>query len=302
VNQGASHESMRRVVTSVWGPDQADGVLIVERRGTALWRVDAATGPFALKITAPCDDPQGHVDSERLAAVEAELLISLQRDEAVVPLYHAHGFLPDDAGSWLALRWIVGDDAEKAFEKLRNRPAPATAAAYAGFMCRAVADLHGAGWLHGDLQEPHFIITRDGAVLLDFAMAHSPRRTIGSGPVVYRGAYDWFMSPELAKARLTTNPTDDLPLTRSSEVWSLCAVIYACWTGHYPISSKDTTQTTPELRAELARGETKPWMAVRPWTFSRFEELISSGLQLDPARRPSARALQHAFEALARTS
>lgn len=302
MNQAASHEAMREVVTSLWGPGQADGVLVVERCGTALWRVDAATGSYALKITTPCDAPQGHVDSERLAAVEAELLIGLQRDEAVVPLYQAHGFLPDDGGSWLVLRWVLGDDAESAFAKLRNHPAPSTAAQYAASMCRAVADLHAAGWLHGDLQEPHFIITRTGAVLLDFAMAHGPRSTPGSGPVVYRGAYDFFLSPELAHARLTTPPADDLTLTRPSEVWSLCAVIYACWTGHYPISSKDTTQTTPDLRAALAAGQVKPWPTVQPWKFPEFEELISSGLQIDPARRPSARALQKAFEALARTT
>lgn len=302
MNQGASREIMRQVVTTVWGPAQTDGVLVAERPGTGLWRIDTAIGPYALKITSPCDDPQGHIDSELLAAVEAELLIGLQRDEAVVPLYQAHGFLPDEAGSWLVLRWIVGADAESAFAKLRNHPEPQRAATYAGFMCRAVADLHGAGWLHGDLQEQHFIITHAKAVLLDFAMAHSPGPAAGKEPAVYRGAYDFFMSPELAHARLTTTPADDLTLTRESEVWSLCAVIYACWTGHYPISSKDTTQTTPDLHAELATGQIKPWAAVAPWPFPRFETLIDRGLQHDPARRRSARSLQYAFEALARTS
>ncbi|MGW6317568.1 protein kinase domain-containing protein [Streptomyces sp. NPDC055099] len=302
MNQEASREIMRQVVTTVWGPAQTGGVLVAERRGTALWRIDTATGPYALKITTPCEDPQGHTDSELLAAVEAELLIGLQRDEAVVPLYRAHGFLPDEAGSWLVLRWIVGADAESAFAKLRSHPEPQRAATYAGFMCRAVADLHGAGWLHGDLQEPHFLITPTRAVLLDFAMAHSPGRAVGKGAVACRGAYDFFMSPELAHARRTTAPADNLVLTRESEVWSLCAVIYACWSGHYPISSKDTTQTTPDLHAELATGHVKPWDAVAPWPFARFERLTDRGLQHDPARRPSARSLQYAFETLARTS
>ncbi|MET8827292.1 hypothetical protein ABZX40_15040 [Streptomyces sp. NPDC004610] len=116
--------------------------------------------------------------------------------------------------------------------------------------------------------------------------------------MTYRGAYDWFMSPELAHARLTTTPADDLPLTTASEVWSLCAVLYACWTGTYPISTRDTTQSTPELRAELARGQVKPWAATRPCPYPAFEEIITGGLQTDPARRPTARTLQHAFESL----
>ncbi|MEU5582759.1 hypothetical protein ABZ791_28605 [Streptomyces huasconensis] len=76
-------------------------------------------------------------------------------------------------------------------------------------------------------------------------------------------------------------------------------VIYACWTGTYLISTRDTTQSTPDLRKELALGQVKPWTGTRPWPFTAFEETIASGLQADRARRPTARALQHAFESLA---
>ncbi|MCX4669638.1 hypothetical protein OG453_23630 [Streptomyces sp. NBC_01381] len=287
-----------RLIASVWGED-APAVLVADRRGTCLWRVDTRHGPYALKITVPCTDPQGHVDSERLALVEAELLLGLEADHVLTGLYEAHGTLPEGVGSWLALKWVGGDDADAAFAKLRHSPDAALAASYAAAMCRAVADLHAGGWRHGDLQDAHFILDGSRAHLLDFAMAHAPRRTPGTGPVVYRGAYDWFMSPELAHDRLTTTPADDLMLTCASEVWSLCAVIFACWTGTYPISSKTTTQTTPELRKELSLGQVKPWQDVRPWPYASFEEIITSGLQHDPGHRPTARDLQRAFEELA---
>ncbi|TGB15491.1 hypothetical protein [Streptomyces sp. MZ04] len=292
------HTTVHQLIASVWG-EQAPAALVADRRGTCLWRVDTRSGPYALKITVACDDPQGHVDSERLALVEAELLLGLRADGIVTDLYEAHGTLPDGAGSWLALRWVSGDDAEAAFAKLRTNPDPALAAAHAAAMSRAVAGLHAGGWRHGDLQEVHFILDGSTAHLLDFAMAHAPGRPVGGGPVVYRGAYDWFMSPELAHARLTTTPADDLPLTPASEVWSLCAVIYACWTGTYPISSRTTTQTTPELREELAAGRIKPLRQTRPWPFAAFEDIITGGLNTDPNRRPTARDLQHAFESLA---
>lgn len=78
---------------------------------------------------------------------------------------------------------------------------------------------------------------------------------------------------------LTTTPFDDLPLTTASEVWSLCAVIYAYWTGTYPISTKTTPQSTPELAA----GHWEPWETTRPRPFLRSRSFIASVLRLDPA-------------------
>ncbi len=141
-------------------------------------------------------DPQGHADSGRLALVEGELLLATG---LVAPpgVYQGHGVLSGGpaAGSWLALRWMQGDDAETAFAKRRPAPDASAAAACVAAMCKTVADLHAGGWRNGDLQEVPFILEGHQAHLLDFAMAHAPDRTPGSGPVTYREAYDWFMCP-----------------------------------------------------------------------------------------------------------
>ncbi|MEU8560573.1 hypothetical protein AB0C45_03695 [Streptomyces cyaneofuscatus] len=274
--------------------------LVADRRGTALWQVHLDDGSrYALKATTACTDPQGHVDSEHLALVEAELLMALEHDGVVSDLYRAHGELPDGTGTWLTLRWLPGEEAETAFGKLRTTPDDRTAARYAAAMAGAVAELHEAGWRHGDMQEVHFILDGDSAHLLDFAMAQPPahiRTATHRAP--YRGAYDFFMSPELAARRLATKPSEHLELNTASEVWSLCATIYASWTGVYPISEKDTKLSTPDLRAELARGQYRPLSIVRPWAFSAFEDIVSTGLVIDPAERPTARCLQHMFEEL----
>ncbi|MFI7088123.1 hypothetical protein ACIBUR_31580 [Streptomyces anulatus] len=280
--------------------DTADGArttLVADRRGTALWRVRLTSGgQYALKVTTACTDPQGHVGSEHLALVEARLLQALERDGVVGGFYHRHGNLPAATGTWLSLAWLPGEEAETAFAELRQAPDEVTAARYAAAMAGAVADLHEAGWRHGDMQEVHFILYGARAHLLDFAMAQPPNPA--DAPVVYRGAYDFFNSPELAARRLATGPSEHLELTTASEVWSLCATIYACWTGVYPISAKDTKLSTPALRAELARGEYRPLADVRPWAFPAFEEAISAGLTIDSAQRPTARRLQRMFEQL----
>jgi hypothetical protein len=156
------------------------------------------------------------VDSERLALVEAEPLMAMG---PVAPpgLYQGHGVLPGGpaAGSWLALQRVQGDDADTAFAKLRPSPSPTAAAAHPAAMCEAVADFHAGGWRHGDLQEVHFILDGAHAHLLDFAMAHAPDRTPGNGPGIYRGAYDWFMSPELAHARLSLSYLPSVSLSWS---------------------------------------------------------------------------------------
>lgn len=271
---------------------------VADRRGTALWRVEAPSGDvFALKVTTPCDDPQGHVDSERLALEEAHLLELLERDGVLHDFHQRHGTLRANEGSWLTVRWIAGEDAETVFEKLRGAPDARRAATHAAAMCGAVADLHDAGWRHGDMQEAHFVLDGDRAHLLDFAMAQPPDDA-DRGGVTYRGAYDFFMSPELAAQRLATRPDRHLALTTASEVWSVCAVVYACWTGVYPISERDTTQSTPALRADLATGDYRDLAMVRPWPFPEFENLITSGMAIDPNHRPTARRLQSAFLSL----
>ncbi|MFJ8842854.1 hypothetical protein ACIRFF_08120 [Streptomyces cyaneofuscatus] len=271
--------------------------LVADRRGTALWRVRLiGGGQYALKITTACTDPQGHVDSEHLALVEAGLLQALERDGVMSGFYHRHGKLPDGTGTWLSLVWLPGEEAETAFAALRRAPDDVSAARHAAAMAGAVADLHEAGWRHGDMQEVHFILDGARAHLLDFAMAQPPASA--DAPIVYRGAYDFFNSPELAARRLATGPTEHLELTTASEVWSLCATVYACWTGVYPISAKDTGLSTPALRAELARGQCRPLVDVRPWPFPAFEDAISAGLTIDSGQRPTARRLQHMFELL----
>ncbi|MFD4482370.1 hypothetical protein ACFVXC_35225 [Streptomyces sp. NPDC058257] len=274
--------------------------LVAERRGTALWRVHLDDGSrYALKVTTACTDPQGHVDSERLALVEAQLLMALEQDGVVSDLYQAHGALPDGSGTWLTLRWLPGEEAETAYGKLRTTPDDRTAARYAAAMAGAVADLHEAGWRHGDMQEVHFILEGDSAHLLDFAMAQPPAQIrIAAHRAPYRGAYDFFMSPELAARRLATKPSQGLELSTASEVWSLCATIFACWTGVYPISEKNTQQSTPALRAELARGRCRDLTSIRPWPFAAFEDIVMTGLSIDPSTRPTARQLQHMFEEL----
>ncbi|MET9553612.1 lipopolysaccharide kinase InaA family protein [Streptomyces sp. NPDC006645] len=289
-----------QILTDAFGPDALDArvSLVADRRGTALWRVRHENGDqHALKITTACSDPQGHVDSERLALVEAQLLQALERDGVITGFYHQHGHLPDGEGSWLALRWLHGEEADTAFAKLRHTPSDRTAASYAAAMAGAVADLHDNGWRHGDMQEVHFLLHDDGAHLLDFAMAQPPAPA-GPAPVTYRGAYDFFNSPELAARRLATKPSEHLELTTASEVWSLCATIYACWTGIYPISEKNTQLSTPALRAELAQGRCRDLTITRPWAFPAFEKAILAGLTMDPAQRPTARQLHHRFQEL----
>lgn len=84
--------------------------LVADRRGTALWRVRHENwDKHALKITTACSDPQGHVDSKRLALVEPQLLQALEGDGVITGFYDQHGELPDQEGSWLAQWWLPGE-------------------------------------------------------------------------------------------------------------------------------------------------------------------------------------------------
>ena len=125
----------------------------------------------------------------------------------------------------------------------------------------ALADLHEAGLVHGDLTPESVQFTLDGRPLIgDLGLAHlSGRAAAGeTGPI--RG----FAAPEVV--------TGAAP-SASSDVYSLAALGWFCLTGAAPTSAL----TRPSLGASNLRAG------------DRLFDVLASCLSADPSARPSAR-------------
>ncbi|MEV7928546.1 hypothetical protein [Kitasatospora sp. NPDC088779] len=245
-----------------------DPKLLHERRGTTFFKV----GDTALKIT-----------DGLMAGREGEVLAALGADH-----YRAHGRCGD--GTWLAMRWIDGTSLWDAMEPAhRGDDTPAarrsilTAAAEAA---EALADLHTAGWTHGDLQPDHVVFEDDAVRIIDLACAQGP---VPVPFYVHRGGMTHTTAPEVAA--LVIGSTEHIATTPEADVWSLVASLFWSWTRTPPTDYRDPDSSRAELLADIAAGHPRDLTASRPWPFPQFEDALLAGLAHDPGQRPAAEAL-----------
>ena len=125
----------------------------------------------------------------------------------------------------------------------------------------ALADLHAAGVVHGDLAPENVLFSADGRPLIsDLGVVGLLGRH--TGPV---GGSSGFMAPELVRGGAPSP---------ASDVYAMAALGWFCLTGAPPAPAA----TRPTLTT------------LRPETPPRLVEVLTSCLSADPAARPSAGA------------
>ncbi|MFB7945410.1 hypothetical protein ACFC6L_10850 [Kitasatospora phosalacinea] len=189
---------------------------ISDRRGSAVWKASGPAGAASIKL--------GTGEAAEVTAREASVLDRLPGYEVAIGRF--------DGGVWYVTRWEEGPSTWHQFRSVRaGRDAiRSEALASAVRVARAVADLHGLGWIHGDLQPAHAIHTASGVRLIDFAWA----RQLGETPwTAFRGTMVHLTAPELA-AEITAGGQPVLT-TFMSDVYALAASLWTCATGDWPL-------------------------------------------------------------------
>ena len=107
-------------------------------------------------------------------------------------------------------------------DRLRRGPVPAARAVDIGArLADALAALHEAGYMHGDIKPSNVGLTSDGSPkLLDFGLA---RET--SDGAATRGGTVRYLSPEVLSG---------LPADEADDVWSLCVMLHEIVSGEHP--------------------------------------------------------------------
>ncbi|GHF41188.1 hypothetical protein GCM10018790_18520 [Kitasatospora xanthocidica] len=235
-----------KAAESICGPVTLTG--ITDRRGSAVWKATGVRGSVAIKA--------GHGEGEEITARESAVLDQLPGYTVIAGRYAG--------GVWYVTPWLAGPSTWDLFKPIRaDGGDPAQALAGATALCRAVAELHSAAWVHGDLQPAHGVHTAQGAKLLDLSWAWSP--TFPPSPI-FQGGITHLVAPELAAA--VESGERPVRTTTASDVYALAGTLWTCVTGRWPLDY-DAAGIGPDAgpsarRAAIATG-TIPLCSAPSW-------------------------------------
>ena len=288
---GAVHAE-RRVPLFAWG-----SLRVLEKLGEGgFGEVFRAWDPalereVALKLRL--SEPDGSEGSARRWLDEARRLARVRHPNVLV--VHGADIHDGRAGLWTDL--LEGRTLEALV--VEQGPISAEQATVIGLeLCSALAAVHAAGLVHGDVKSSN--VMREAApagaegapgaghvVLMDFGSAHE--RGVASGTAAFFGT-PLTSAPEVVEGGAPTP---------ASDIYSLGVLLYRLVTGRYPVEAKSLA----ELRDRLARGERPRLCDVRPDLPVEFATVVEKALAQDPAARfggagEMKRALAEANESL----
>ena len=275
-----SSDGKARVAPQNWGH-----LAIIEQIGSGTFgTVYRATDTnlqleVALKLLWPAN-AEGAVDPSR-ALKEARLLARV-RHHNVVTVYgtdHVDGRV----GIWM--EFVKGRTLASLLST--NGVLSAKEAALIGLdLCRALAAVHKAGLVHGDVKA-HNVMREEGGrtVLMDFGTGKDMRAESGFNPL--RAGSDFagtplYLAPEVFKGK---------PRTRSTDIYSLGVLLFHLVSDAYPVDGG----TRAEVEQAHRNHSRRHLRDVRPDLPDEFVHIVERALALEPRDRYQSAG---AFEAV----
>lgn len=218
----------------------------------------------ALKVLGT--GPGAPFDPDRLVR-EARLLARV-RHPHVVTVYRAerHG---DEVG--IAMEYVDGETLSSIVRCFG--PYSAREATVIGLdVCRALAAVHGAGLLHGDVKA-HNVMREEGGriVLMDFGAGRDLQPD--GGVVNDQVGTPVYLAPEVFAG---------LPRSRASDIYSLGVLLFYLAAGSYPVEGDSGTQIRRQHAAAAGRRRLRD---VRPDLPEAFIRVVERATAPDPAQR-----------------
>jgi eukaryotic-like serine/threonine-protein kinase len=260
-----------------WGRFTLVDVIGRGRFGTVYRALDPSLQiPVALKIVRP--RPGAVIDYDR-ALQEAQRLARIRHPD-VVRVFGAER-IGDEVG--LSMELVEGLTLD---DLVRERgPFSGSEAALIGLdLCRALAAVHAAGLLHGDIKA-HNVMRADGGrtMLMDFGAG----RDLNLAPTAPGGDFAGtpiYLAPEVFAGANRTP---------ASDIYSVGVLLYFLVTGSYPLEGGTKTEIH---RLHEQRGPRRPLRDARPDLPDDFIRTVERALAEDPRQRfGSAGALETAL-------
>lgn len=258
--------------------------LVTNRRGTAVWRAQYRGSSCAVK----CAGAKNAVTGTRaMDSIVREALVLSDVDVL------GQGYLIESgqAGSsdwtcaFLICSWIEGPPVLRALRspepKAGQEDREALAMKLAPAMYAAIAQVHEAGWAHGDLQPDHFRWHGENLLLLDYGLAQSRAHPMPG----YRGGLVHFNAPEvcsdiLAHGEAVATPRADMFAMAAITYWTITGSVIGDYSMDDSWEHKVKTLAHGTFRSDPAEAFQR-----LPSSFSSF---LLDCLKLDPSQRPSS--------------
>lgn len=172
-------------------------------------------------------------------------------------------------GLWM--EFIRGKDLEALLQE--QGPMGAREAVGIGLdLCRALAAVHGAGLIHGDVKAQNVIREEGGRIVLtDFGLGQDLHREVESAEASVAGT-PFYMAPELL---------EQASATVRSDIYALGVLLFHLVTRSYPV----TGGSVEEIRQTHKRGEAERLRDLRSDLPDGFVRVIEHAIAGDPMER-----------------
>lgn len=265
-------------VPGTWGRFAIVGEIGRGSFGTVYRAIDPTLRlEIALKVIAP-PRPGDPFDAER--ALEEVRRIVKVRHQHVVRAYGAERIGNEVALSMELVRGHTLDDLVREHGPF----GPGEAAVIGLELCQALAAVHGAGLLHGDVKA-HNVMREDGGrtVLMDFGTGRELRKAPDDAGSDFAGT-PLYLAPEVFAGGSRT---------RASDIYSLGVLLYFLVTAAFPVDGENGE----EIRERLQHPESRRALRdVRPDLPDGFVRVVERAIAADPLDRfPTAGAMEAAL-------
>jgi len=222
--------------------------------------------------------------SPTLAASDGRLRLAREA-EAVAALSHSHicrlyDFTSNDAIDYLVMEYVEG---ETLGERLIGGPLPiAEVIRYAVDIADALEHAHRRGFIHRDLKPANVMVTKSGAVLLDFGLARpvfvdaaAPVSAVDTQDLTLAGSLKGtlpYMAPEQLEGREADTRTD---------IFAFGAVLYEMTTGRQPFAAGGHAAVI----AAILASDPAPMDCAREPVPPSLERVVRKCLAKDPDER-----------------
>jgi len=219
----------------------------------------------ALKVIRS-SNPAAPLDCHR--ALEEARRLARVKHPNVVRVYAAD-LIDNEVG--ISMEIVRGSTLEEIVR--RHAPFSASEATIIGMdLCRALAAVHGAEILHGDIKA-HNVMREHGGrtVLMDFGTGRSIKQQPGPGQD-FAGT-PLYLAPEVFAGQARTP---------ASEIYSIGVLLYFLVTGSYPVEGDSRTQVE---RGHVRRDRRRPLRDARPDLPAAFIRVVERTTAEQPAGR-----------------